>query len=74
MGETAVGQGCGDWLSSKWTWLACGIVVVLGALCFLAFVIVVICDLHNHTDLDTNGVSHYHGDCHHNSSTNGNAY
>ena len=42
MGETAVGQGCGDWLSSKWTWLACGIVVVLGALCFLAFVIVVI--------------------------------
>jgi hypothetical protein len=32
------------------------------------------CDLHNHTDLDTKGVSHHHGDCHPNSSTNGNAY
>jgi len=42
VGETTVGQGFGDWLRLKWTWLACGIVVVLGALCFLAFVIVVI--------------------------------
>jgi hypothetical protein len=34
--------GCGRWLRSRWTWLACGAAAVLSGLCFLLCVLIVV--------------------------------